>query len=93
MHTMHTKEIDTDHWWLLNLSSSLKLNFIDKVVIYNRRDCCQARIDGVHVRVFIFHDCVHSKCVLILNSDHIRARNPKKSTLQFFSSFTVEWLR
>ena len=39
------------HWWKVDL---LESNQISAVVIHNRVDCCQDRIDGVKVSSFIF---------------------------------------
>ena len=44
----HTATLGPDAWWKVKLK---EYSFINKIDIYNRQDCCSARLDGLRVYV------------------------------------------
>jgi len=44
----HTQNNNEAEWWSLEFEGS---NFVDRVVVYNRRDCCQDRLNNAQVFV------------------------------------------
>merc|ERR1712045_486765 len=44
MHTLAS----TDNWWLVDLQQS---SVIQRITIYNRKDCCQERLNGAVIEI------------------------------------------
>jgi hypothetical protein len=45
----HTALGDTDPWWKLDLNVGSLGPAVERVVVWNRSDCCQERLDGAAV--------------------------------------------
>lgn len=60
-HVWHASGIDASAWMSANFDSPKK---ISKIVIYNRSDCCQNRMDGAIFSLLLGNDTMLSKNIM-----------------------------
>lgn len=63
-HVWHPSGADTFAWMSADFDSNKK---ISKIVIYNRADCCQDRINGAHCALTLNGDIVFNKTLTTAN--------------------------